>query len=317
MIACGTATFTDPVDFQTRIPRASMRLVLTGRGNFKARLTWVNLRRVSLFRVEESLSRVAFLTLAPGPLFIAFPVRNHLPVLWNGREMGIGAMLLHSNQGDRIYQRSDGPCRWGMISVSPKNLAAYARALAHVDLSPPHTPCLLRPSSTSARNLQRLYAQACRLAETKPDIVAHKEVARALEEDLLYALTHCLIDEGARRDRGPKRHRVLAMARFEDVLSFHCHRPLPLPELCAAIGVAERTLRNCSAQFLRMSPVTYSRLRRLNLVRTALRQADPVSVSVGDVARQHGFSELGRFAVTYRTLFGETPSTTLRGESSI
>jgi AraC-like DNA-binding protein len=227
------------------------------------------------------------------------------------------AMLLHSNQGDRIYQRSDGPCRWGMISVSPKNLAAYARALAHVHLSPPPTPALLRPSSSAARNSQRLYARACRLAETKPQIVAHKEVARALEEDLLYAPTHCLIDEGARRDRGPKRHRVLAMARFEDVLSSHCHRPLPLPELCAAIGVPERTLWNCSAQFLRMSPVTYSRLRRLNLVRTALRQADPASVSVGDVARQHGFSELGRFAVTYRTLFGETPSTTLRGESSI
>lgn len=293
-----------------------MRLVLTGRGNFKARLTWVNLLRLSLVRVEESLPRVAFFTLAPGPLFIAFSVRDHLRPLWNGREMGIDAMLLHSNQGDRIYQRSDGPCRWGMISVSPKNLGVYARALAHVNLTPPPNPHLLRPPLTAARNLQRLHAQACRLAETKPDIVAHKEVARGLEEDLLYALTHCLIDEGARRERGPSEHHVLTMARFEDVLSSHCHRQPSMLELCAAIGVSERTLLNYSWQFLRMSPFTYSRLRRLNLVRSALRWADPASVTVAEIARQHGFSELGRFAVAYRTLFGETPSTTLRGERS-
>jgi AraC-like DNA-binding protein len=107
------------------------------------------------------------------------------------------------------------------------------------------------------------------------------------------------------------------MARLEDTLASHWHRHLPMPKLCAPVGVPERTLRNCCAQFLRMSPLTYARLRRLTLARFALRSANPDRVTVAGIARQHGFSELERFAVAYRTLFGETPSRTLSGERSI
>lgn len=34
--------------------------------------------------------------------------------------------------------------------------------------------------------------------------------------------------------------------------------------------------------------------------------------ALAEVARRHGFSELGRFAVNYRSLFGESPSDTVR-----
>jgi len=53
-------------------------------------------------------------------------------------------------------------------------------------------------------------------------------------------------------------------------------------------------------------------LQRLNAARAALRRADPSTTSVAEVARNHQFLELGRFAVTYRTTFGESPSTTLQ-----
>jgi transcriptional regulator GlxA family with amidase domain len=53
-------------------------------------------------------------------------------------------------------------------------------------------------------------------------------------------------------------------------------------------------------------------LRRSNEARAALRRADPSTVSVAQVARNHQFLELGRFAVTYRATFGEPPSKTLQ-----
>ena len=75
--------------------------------------------------------------------------------------------------------------------------------------------------------------------------------------------------------------------------------------------VSDRTLRACCAEFLGMNPTQYVRLRRLKEVRLALRDAHPNKVKVAEVADRFGFTQLGRFAGTYRATFGEIPSTTL------
>lgn len=312
MVDCGTTTITDPEEYRARLPRASINLVLTSPGDFKARLTWVTLRGLTLIRIEEKLPRVAFLRLAPGLLFLTFPIRNQLPTLWGGVEFRPREMVLHS-LGDRIHQRTFGPCHWGLISLTPKYLATYSRAFAHLELGPPPVTAFLRPRSAFGAGLRRLHRQACRLADTKPDTIAHKEVARAIEHDMLHALVNCLIAPAFRQDERARQHHAEVMHRFENVLATNCHEHLPIPEICAAVGVPERMLRVCCAQFLRLSPLIYQRLRRLNLVRNALQRAE--ASSVREIARRYGFSELGRFAVAYRTVFGETPSTTLRGRS--
>jgi transcriptional regulator GlxA family with amidase domain len=50
----------------------------------------------------------------------------------------------------------------------------------------------------------------------------------------------------------------------------------------------------------------------MHLVRRALLRADSSNSTVTRIVTDHGFWELGRFSVAYRTLFGETPSETLR-----
>jgi AraC-like DNA-binding protein len=84
-----------------------------------------------------------------------------------------------------------------------------------------------------------------------------------------------------------------------------------LPEICAAVGTCERTLRACCEEHLGMGPIRYLWLRRMHLVQHALLLGDPASTTVTQTATAYGFWELGRFAVSYRQLFGETPSATL------
>jgi AraC-like DNA-binding protein len=50
----------------------------------------------------------------------------------------------------------------------------------------------------------------------------------------------------------------------------------------------------------------------MHLVRRVLLQADPSKSTVTRIVTDHGFWELGRFSVSYRALFGESPSETLR-----
>jgi transcriptional regulator GlxA family with amidase domain len=170
---------------------------------------------------------------------------------------------------------------------------------------------ILRPAARYASRLRRLHAQACRLAETRPKILAHPEVARAIEHDLIHALVACLAAR-TRDGRAARRHHIEMMVRFEEVLAEHPNRQLYLPELCALIGVSERTLRSCCAEFLGISPSRYVLLRRLKRVHVTLRDANPATVSVAEIATGCGFTELGRFAGAYRSAFGESPSTTLR-----
>ena len=143
-------------------------------------------------------------------------------------------------------------------------------------------------------------------------MVAHPEVARALDQDLLHAIVNCLTIDAADSRPVARRSHINIMDRFEHMLAANSDRQLPIPELCAKIGVPERSLRECCAAVLGMSPSQYDRLRRLNLARRALRRADPEAMSVVEVAKRCGFKEMGRFAAQYRTIFGENPSITLR-----
>src|SRR5262249_37585821 len=127
MIGCGATTITD--DYRVNVPGASINLVLTRPGDFKARLTWVNLCRVGLVRCEENVPRVAFVALAPGPVFISFPIRHDPPPIWSGVAMRPGEIVLHSH-GGRIHQRTSRGCQWGLISLEPKDLFDYGWALA-------------------------------------------------------------------------------------------------------------------------------------------------------------------------------------------
>jgi transcriptional regulator GlxA family with amidase domain len=102
------------------------------------------------------------------------------------------------------------------------------------------------------------------------------------------------------------------IARFEEFLETRRYEPVYLAEICTAIGVSERTLRSCCQQYLGMAPIHYLWLRRMHLARNSLLSADSTLKTVTEIATAHGFWELGRFSVEYRTLFGESPSATLK-----
>jgi transcriptional regulator GlxA family with amidase domain len=83
-------------------------------------------------------------------------------------------------------------------------------------------------------------------------------------------------------------------------------------ELCAELGIASRTLRYCCSKYLGVGPKRYRHLQRMYFARAALLDAGADQTSVTKVATQFGFLELGRFAVEYKAMFGESPSATLR-----
>ena len=231
-------------------------------------------------------------------------------MLWGGVELQTGEIIFHS-RAERFHQRTTGACGWSLLGLAPEHLEAYGGAVNGKPLSLPAAMRILHPTARDAARLRRLHAQACRLAETRAKVLAHPEVARAIEQGLLHALLICLAAR-ARDDGAARRHHLDIMVRFEEVLAEHPDWPLHMAELCELIGVSQRTLRSCCAEFLGFSPSRYILLRRLNAARIALRNADPARASVAEIAGGCGFTELVRFAEVYQNAFGESPSATLR-----
>jgi AraC-like DNA-binding protein len=307
----GTQTFLEPDHYEASLRQAQIEAIIVPRGKFVARLTWAELHYLQVLRCEEDAPRVAYVQLAPRLAFATFPAGSGAMPVWGGREMQAGAIMFHG-RGERLYQSTQGPSVWNVIAMAPAQLELYGRALSGKPLSSPPERRALQLSPRLAARVRRLHAQICRLAQTKSKLLSHSEVARAMEQGLIQALVDCLTTANTRTEGYAYRHHERIMIRFEEVLAEHLSRPLNTPELCKLIVVSDLTLRSCCAEFLGMTPTQYVVLRRLKEVRRALWDADPGKVNVGEVAHRFGFTQLGRFAGTYRATFGENPSATLQ-----
>jgi len=105
--------------------------------------------------------------------------------------------------------------------------------------------------------------------------MAHPEVVRGLDQELIYALVTCLSAGEVVTPSPDQRQGTQIMTRLEVLLSSAAALSMPVPALCKTLGVSERRFRNCCADFLGMSPARYLWLRRMRGVRGALRHADP------------------------------------------
>ena len=172
-----------------------------------------------------------------------------------------------------------------------------------------------KPAAEHLARLRGLRYELSRLISSGEKTLQNPEVIRSLEQVLTAVMVACLvnrIDNG--RAAGWLRHQKI-MQRFGDWLDANSDRAVYIREVCTALDVSAATLRRCCEEHLRMSPMQYLWLRRMNLARRELQQQDP-RTSVTTTAMNFGFWHLGRFADEYRSLFGESPSSTLARRSA-
>jgi AraC-like DNA-binding protein len=302
--------FTDPDDYAASIRATKAEVAVTGRGQFTAKLTRIDLHRLWMQRFSDNLPRVGHAAGMSGRAIFSFRTQLGPSLLWGSAEMQPTNIVRHG-EGESTFQRSSGSASWGAMSLRVEDLAAVGETLAGCDLTPPRNAMLITPLPSAVARLHRLHAAAGDLAENAPEIIANPDAARGLEQALIGALVGCLSEGSAGEDRSAQRHHSMIMRRFRRAVEENPEQPLYVPELCTAIGVSDRTLRICCQEQLGMSPKQYLILHRMHLARRALRESAPGTTTVTEVATRYGFWQFGRFAGEYNSLFGETPSTTL------
>lgn len=212
------------------------------------------------------------------------------------------------------------PPGWAFTRISPPG------ALFAVEVAPEAVMAELQARRPDAvhRSLRRMA-----LPELAP---AERTVLLAAASDLVQATRpgtdgrHQASSEGrfiermvdlALRDASTHRPGDLALERtrhLEDWIDAHLGEPITMGTLCRVAGVGERCLQKSFLARRGIPPMRFVTERRLLAVHQWL--ADPShDGTVTEAGLRFGFSHLGRFSVTYRELFGESPSRTLAAAS--
>jgi AraC-like DNA-binding protein len=145
-------------------------------------------------------------------------------------------------------------------------------------------------------------------ARTNGDL--SEESARTTSSEILgWLLDGLLHSQGPtpKRGRGPERIVRKAEERFFDA----GEHGISLADLCAAANVSQASLYRAFREVCGETPLGYFRKRRMSKARGMLLHASRERGAVKRAALSAGLTELGRFSVEYRQLFGESPSATL------
>lgn len=266
-----TSVFTEPADFAAAMAREGCRcLVITGQGQFRARLTWVALHSLRLAAGEEHLSRIAFVTVPDQMTLVALPSRTPPSPMWGGLAMQAGEIIT-LGPGSCAHMRTDGPCRWSTILVPVRELTRYGHALVGGTFAVPCGTQRWQTPRAAGRHLRHLHAAAIHAVEFRQGEFIGPEAAHGLDQQILGALIECL-SAGSIAEETPVTCRCHdMMVRFEALLERQHDNNPPITEIAAELGVPQLVLRRDCQTHLGMSSASYVRLRRMQRVNPARR----------------------------------------------
>ena len=136
-------------------------------------------------------------------------------------------------------------------------------------------------------------------------------LTQQLLEDCLFILdnAHTRLDRGGLQRRTEER---TIMKRVGEWAADSPEETVNLLELSKVAGVPLRQLQQAFKAYTGMTPSHWLRLRRLNSAHRELLNRRPTETTVAEVAMNWSFWHLGRFSNSYRALFQELPSETLK-----
>jgi AraC-like DNA-binding protein len=312
MLGSALTAFFEPEDFEAALLESGdVELVTTKGGKFRARLSRISLDHMRLFACEERMSRVALMSVSANMVRVTLPPRPHTSLMWDGIGVRPGEIVTHL-ACHHFYERVKGTCRWSTMWLPASDLARGGRAMRGKAFAIPSGKRRWRPAPAALKCLIGLHENAIRATTTRPKLSVEGQAAHGLEQQLMQALLDCLTVDNTEPEGALDSEHANLMTRFEDALHAGPLETLSVVRLAEVLGISTTVLRACCHSYLGTTPSRYIYIRRLRLVRQALRSANSSELSVAQIAEQHGFRGSDRFTEVYSAQFGESPSVTLR-----
>jgi len=201
------------------------------------------------------------------------------------------------------------------VAVRKSRLIRDIAAIVGVD---PEDICLdlknVRQSKRDAAAFRRRLSGVIEAVARSPE----RSARAALEDSVLSALANIVSAQVMHSRRLGRTSACFSriVSAAEECYVAAGSRHVSLADLCQAAGVSKSSLHAAFVSVSGVSPMEYFLKRRLIEARERLVQSAAERGCIKRAALESGFTELGRFAVRYRELFGESPSETVRNTRS-
>lgn len=294
----------EKVDF----PVKESSFVQLGRGRHSVDVQIATVGDIGLSRLGIGVEAVGINVLIPD--YIGFL----LPVTWSGDYLINGQLVNKSNiympgDLDSLYLQSKSRVTLG-VTMPRKPFVETIAALQGINIEDIRLRDReLRLSEMAGAKIRaRLIAilnEICSEGEKR----SHREIRHEVFGLLADAYLHSLPESRSQAEQISRPERIVRLAEERFMASGGKH--VSLADLCAAAGVSKSSLYKTFHSVCGAPPSTYFKMRRFMKARSQLINAENERGQVKRAALSTGFTELGRFSVEYRLLFGEPPSTTL------
>ncbi len=281
-------------------------------GRFCAALERLILPQSRLDRGQYSLPCFGRGAIPDGWINVGLTDRIDEPAWVNGLHLHANDFQIYAENTPVDYRCAPGAA-WFAFQVRREDLQRASLAVNGAEIALPTRGFWnVRLPAPLALLLLTLFRSSLAVGSQLPKTPDH--IAEVIEQNLTAGVVRTLFDatlvQDGRTDRALRRKRSV-LTTVEDFLKDHLSGEFLLRELVTATGMSERSLEYIVKDAYGVSPRELMQITRLHRIRHDLIAGAPETTSVRMVADQWGIRHGGRFAATYRRLFGEPPHETL------
>ena len=309
MSGCSGSFATHDIDEQNQASRPwDVRHCQITPGPFFGWTDFVQVNGILFYRQGWSKRVIVDGATPPGFFLFGGSSPSRAPVSWCGVDVNRETLVYTQASTEIDFVVPDNSDHWVLLVPQDLLLGRLDPELRLAVLRQSHRHMSCRPAQAHA--LRQFVWHVVEKYAGRPELLADELICRGIESQLLdmlirmMPLGHGVGDTATILDRRSK---------LCDAIAFvNDRKPVTVLELAAVVNASQRQLeRNCREAW-GITPKQYLQRVRMSGAHCDLRAADPDASTVTKIGNDWGFTELGRFAVEYKRLFGESPSETLR-----
>ena len=125
-------------------------------------------------------------------------------------------------------------------------------------------------------------------------------------DSIIISLIEYLNDTELKKLPFQKNKKDFSVKKAVELINDQVNNLFSIPQLCAMVGVSERTLLSAFKEKYKVSPSNYIKAFRLNKVKQEIYNSEGKTIS--KIAGKYHFWHMGQFAKDFKKQFGVLPS---------